>query len=247
MRNLSLATLGGACAILTVVGFVVGIALLATAGVQVLIPETGAEGVDWIADVDGAGDTFYVGAWLIVFAGFLGIAALVGFWDALREAGPALILAPIAGAVGLTLVTISHLIPIVLAYEFVPDYTAADAAARETLGTTFDTLAMTCLATNYAGNILNWAVAVPLYAYAVLKTGVVPRWIGWIGFVAAFFAGWLGAFAPASSAIEGISSIGFLAFFVFMACMGVALIRRRGAAGATRGKDPQPLRATPER
>jgi hypothetical protein len=226
VRNLSLATLGGACAILTVVGFVIGIALIAAGGVQVLIPETGEDGIEWIADVDEASDTFYVGAWILIFAGFLGIAALVGFYDALRDAGPAMILAPIAGAVGLTLVTISHLIPIAMAYELVPAHTAADDATKESIAATFDTLAMTCLTTNYAGNALNWGVAVPLYAFAVLKTGVVPRWIGWVGLVSAVFAGWLGLLGPAWSVIEGVSMIGFLAFFVFMASMGVALLRR---------------------
>jgi hypothetical protein len=68
---------------------------------------------------------------------------------------------------------------------------------------------------------------VPLYAIAILKTSVVPRWIGWVGMVSAVFGGWLGLLAPASSVIEGLSSIGFLAFFVFLASMGVALLRRK--------------------
>lgn len=226
MRNLSLATLGGACAILTVAGFIAGVTLMVTAGVEVLIPETGDEGIQWIEDVDAASGAFYVGAWLVVFAGFVGIAALVGFYDALRDAGPVMLLAPIAGAVGLTLVTISHVVPIALAYELVPAYMDADAAGRETLASTSDTFAMACLATNYAGNALNWGVAVPLYALAILKTGVAPRWIGWVGFVAAVFAGWLGLLGPAWSVIEGVSTLGFFAFFVFMASLGAVLLRR---------------------
>jgi len=35
-------------------------------GVQVLIPETGAPGREWIADVDAAGGLFLTGAWLII-------------------------------------------------------------------------------------------------------------------------------------------------------------------------------------
>jgi hypothetical protein len=81
--------------------------------------------------------------------------------------------------------------------------------------------------TNYVGNALGWGVTVPLYAIAILKTSVVPRWIGWVGMVSAVFGGWLGLLAPASSVIEGLSSIGFLAFFVFLASMGVALLRRK--------------------
>ena len=43
----------------------------------------------------------------------------MGFYDTLRSAGPVMILAPILGAVGLTLVTVSHLIPIAMGYELV--------------------------------------------------------------------------------------------------------------------------------
>lgn len=230
MKRVSLTTVGAVCALLMVACFLVGIVLTASSGVQVLIPETGENGLDWIADVDDAGGIFFVGAWLAILGGLLGAVALIGFYDALRSAGPVLILAPILGVVGLTLVTISHLIPIAMAYELVPGYTDADAATRSSLEVTTDTLAILSLVINYTGNVLGWGVAVPLYAVAILKTSVVPRWIGWLGIVVAVFAGWLGLLSPASSVIEGITSIGFLAFFVFMASMGVALLRRRRGA-----------------
>ena len=122
MKNLSLTTVGAVSAVLTVVCFVVGIVLMASSGVQVLIPETGEGGLEWIADVDDAGGTFFAGAWLAVLGGVLGAVALIGFYAALRDAGPVMVLAPILGAVGLTLVTISHLTPIAMAYELVPGY-----------------------------------------------------------------------------------------------------------------------------
>jgi hypothetical protein len=83
---------------------------------------------------------------------------------------------------------------------------------------------------NYFGDIFVWGVTTPLFAIAVLKTRVVPRWIGWVGMVAALFAGWLGLLSPISSIVENISTIGFFAFFIFMASLGVALLRRRTAA-----------------
>jgi hypothetical protein len=43
--------------------------------------------VDWIADVDSAGNVFLDGAWLTVAGGFLGVVALVGFYDALSFFG----------------------------------------------------------------------------------------------------------------------------------------------------------------
>ena len=233
MPSLRLSTVGAVCAILTTVSFVAGGVLLGSSGVQDLIPQTGADGLDWIADVDSASDRFFGGAWLIILTTLVGTVALVGFYDALQEAGPVTILAPIVGVVGLVLVTVSHLIPIALAYEFAPGYVAADETAKASLAVTFDTFANLSLILNYVGNALGWGVAVPLFAVAILKTSVVPRWIGWLGLLVAVLAGWLGLLAPASSAIEGITALGFVAFFVFMLSMGIALLlRQRRAARA---------------
>ncbi len=66
MRDLSLATVGAVCALVTVAGFVVGIVLSIVGGFQVLIPETGTDGRGWIADVQDAGDLFSVSAWFVV-------------------------------------------------------------------------------------------------------------------------------------------------------------------------------------
>lgn len=232
MKNVSLATVGAVCAVLTTVTFVVGIALMVGAGVETLIPETGQEGLGWIADVNDASGAFFAGAWLTNLGGFFVLVALVGFYDGLKGAGPALILAPILSAVGMTLVTVSHLVPLAMAYELAPAYAEATPVARASLAVTADTLSSFCLVTNYAGNALVWGVAVPLYAYAILKTGAVPRWIGWLGWFVAVFAGWLTLLGPASSVIEGLTGFGFVGFFVFMASMGVALLRRPGVAEA---------------
>ena len=232
MKNLTLAKLGAICALLLVASFVLGGVLMGTAGVGTLIPETGDEGREWIADVQGSSDAFFAGAWLVILVGVFGLVAFVGFYDVLRGAGPVMILAPIVGVVGMTLVTISHLIPIAMAYELVPGYTEADGATQAALAVTADTLASVCLLTNYVGNALGFGVTVPLFAWAILRTGAVPKWIGWVGVVTAVFGGWLGLLGPAASVIEGISTIGFLAFFVFMVSMGVAVLRRERRAGA---------------
>jgi hypothetical protein len=181
----------------------------------VLIPETGKDGLEWIADVEDAGDLFIADAAIVVFAGLFGMVAFVGFYEALRHAGPLMIIAPVAGVAGLVLVTISHATPIALALELAPDYTAANEATQASLAATFDTFAEFCLLMNYFGDIFVWGVTTPLFAIAVLKTRVVPRWIGWVGMVAALFAGWLGLLSPISSIVENISTIGFFAFFIF--------------------------------
>ena len=232
MNSVSLRTAGAVCAIVTVVGFVVGIALMASSGVQVLIPETGQEGLDWLADADDAGGLFVAGAAIVVFAGLVGLVAFLGFYDALRGAGQLLVVAPVAGAAGMVLVTISHATPIALAVQFAPDFAEADAATKVSLATEFDTWAQFCLLMNYFGDVLVWGVTVPIFAFAILTTRVVPRWIGWVGLVSAVFAGWLGIFAPISDLIEGITTIGFFAFFIFLLAFGVALLRRHAPATA---------------
>jgi hypothetical protein len=221
-----LSTVGAVCAISTVACFVLGAVAMGSSGVQLLIPETGKPGLEWIADVDAAGGLFFTGAWLIILMGFLGIVALVGFYDVLRDAGKVMVLAPILGTVGLTLVTLSHLVPISMAYQLVPAYSEADPAGQATLAATFDTFAATALVTNSAGNFLGWGVAVPMFAAAILKTRALPRWIGWLGILVGVLAGWLGLLSPASGLIETISTIGFIGFFVFMLSMGVAILRR---------------------
>ena len=54
-KTMSLTNVGAVCALLVVVSFVIGVALMVSSGVQVLFPETGQDGLDWIADVDDAG------------------------------------------------------------------------------------------------------------------------------------------------------------------------------------------------
>lgn len=209
MKNLNLATVGAVCALVTVAGFVVGIVLSISGGVEVLIPETGTEGLEWIADVQDAGDLFTVSAWIVVFASLFGLIALVGFYGALREAGPVMIIAPIAGVVGLTLVTISHVIPVAMAHELAPGYSEANEATQASLGVTFDTLASLSALTNYFENALGWGVAVPLYAIAILTTSALPRWIGWLGLVVAFLQGGWGCSRPrwaSSRALPGSGS-----------------------------------------
>jgi hypothetical protein len=230
MKNISLATAGAVCALITVAGFVIGFALMASSGVQMLIPETGKNGLEWIADVQDAGDLFIAAASVTVFAGLFALVAFVGFYDALRHAGPLMIIAPVAGAAGVVLVTISHATPIAIALQLAPGYAAANEATQASLAVTADTFARFCLLMNYFGDILIWGVTTPLFAIAVLKTSAVLRWIGWVGMVTAVFAGWLYLLSPVSSIVDGLSAIGFVAFFIFMASLGVALLRRRTAS-----------------
>lgn len=229
MKRLTVTVVGAWSAILMFPVLIAGGILLSSSGASDLLPETGKAGRRWLVAVasDGA---FAAGGWLLILMGYLAAVAFVGFYFELRHAGPVLILAPVLGVAGMVLVQVSHLIPIAMAYELAPAYVARG-ADRATLGAVSDTVAALALVINAAGDALVWGVTVPLFAWAVLTTRALPRWIGWLGFVVAVFAGWLGLFAPASSLIEGLSNIGFPAFFIFMLSMGIAILRRRRRQG----------------
>jgi hypothetical protein len=169
---------------------------------------------------------------MVVLAGILLAVALIGFYDVLRDAGPAMILAPVLGICGFVLVTISHSLPIVMAEEFAPDFAGGGPVARTTLQTTGDLMAGTALATNYVGDLMIWAVAVPLFGLAAVRTRAVPRWIGWLGVGVGLVGGWIGAFGIVSTTVEDVTAIGFLGFFVWMLAVGVALLRRPRAGAA---------------
>ena len=215
--------IGAWCAIGLVVAFTAGIALMATSGVQVLIPETGKDGLDWIRDVDDASGAFFAGAWLTIVGGILGLVGLIGFYDCAPPPAPGSC-SRHPGAFGLTLVTISHLLPIALAYELVPDYTSADAAARASLAH------LRHLCGTRPGPELHGRRDPLGRRRADVRpsrpeTAFIRRWIGWLGIVVGVFAGIGETFSPASSVIERVTFIGFVAFFVWMAAMGATLLR----------------------
>jgi hypothetical protein len=233
LESVRLSSIGAVCAIATAFCFVLGAVAMGTSGVDVLIPDTGQQGLSWITDVDGANWLFFAGAWLIVLMGVLAIVAFVAFYDVLRGAGQVLLVAPVLGVVGLTLVTISHLVPIALADQLVPAYSDAAPATQTSLVGVFETFASIAGVTNAAGNFLGWGLALPLYSLAILTTRVLPRWIGWLGLVVAGLAGWLGLLSPLSDVISSISFLGFIGFFVFMVSAGVGLLRRRTTTSAS--------------
>lgn len=227
MKRSGLTTSSALCGILSALAFVGGIALVIWSGVDTLIPDTGQNAIDWIDDVNAANDTFFGGAWLLVAGSLLALVALVGFWRPLRDAGELLILAPTLGVAGMTLITLAHVLAIAMAYKLVPGYVDGSRTTKDSLAVTTDVLVETARLLSYVGGVLVFGVVVALYGWAVLKTEVLPRWIGWVGIVAAVFAGWLGAAAPTSRQLEDASFIGIAAFLVWIFAMGIAVLRLR--------------------
>jgi hypothetical protein len=229
VERVEVPTVGAWCAISTVPVLIGGGALLSTSGAGDLIPQTGSAGQKWLLAVASAPGAFAAGGWLLILMGYLVLVAFVGLYFTLREAGSIVVLAPVLGVAAMVLVTVSHLIPIGMAYELAPAFAAAPATNQGALSVVADVLAATSLVINAAGNALGWGVVVPIYAWAILKTRALPRWIGWLGLVVAVLAGWLGLVAPLSSVVNSISSFGFPAFFLFLLCSGIATLRRQTA------------------
>ena len=229
----SLREVGAWCAVLTTVAFVLGIVLM---GFQwrseTLIPDTGDAVLDWVDQVNGAGDLLR--RWLVDRARWsAGDGGLGLFLRCVQAGRPTAGAGPCACRRVAHLVTISHLIPIAMGYRLVPGYLDGDAATQASLVPVLDTFASVSLVANFVGDTILWGVVVPLYALASLKTRIVARWIGWVGLVTAAFGGWLGLLPPASDVIEGFTFIGFLAFFVWIGAMGVALLRHRALVGSS--------------
>ena len=128
--------------------------------------------------------------------GYLVLVAFVGLYFTLRDAGSIMVLAPVLAVAAMVLVTISHLIPIGMAYEPGPSlrcsgdesggaWSGGGRAGGHQRGH------QCCRECAGLGG------GRPLYAWAIFKTRALPGWIGWLGLVVAALAGWLGLFAPA--------------------------------------------------
>ncbi len=223
--SVELRAVAGWFGVLTSVTFVAGIVLMASEGVESLIPETGAAAETWARQVDGAGGQFVAGGWLIVAGGLFALVALIGFHDTFRGAAQWLHLAPVLAVVAMTLVTVSHVVALEVATNFVPAYVAANDSVRSSLAVSLQTWAGVSLGLNLTGDIVLWGVVVPMYAVATLRSHVVAHWIGWLGLFTAMFGGWLGFVGVFVKPLEGFTFLGFVAFFVWIASMGVAMLR----------------------
>ena len=223
--SVELRAVAGWFGVLTSVTFVVGIVLMASAGVESLIPDTGPAAETWARQVDAGGGQFIAGGWLIVAGGLFAVVALIGFHEAFRDGARWMYLAPFLVVVAMTLVTVSHVIPLEVASNFVPAYVAADGSAQSALAVSLQAWAGVSLGLNLTGDTVLWGVVVPMYAVAILRSHVVAHWIGWLGLFTALFGGWLGFLGVFIKPLEGFTFLGFVAFFVWIAAMGVAVLR----------------------
>ena len=149
MRNISLVRVGGVCAILGVVSGTMGRISFGNA---------------WLAS--RGLDTLIIGHWFDAMALVLIMAAALGFFQALRQAGPLLWIAVVAFLTGVIFVLAHEFIRLGISYELVPN-----------------TLGQTGWLAAGVGSVLIVGVGIPLFSFAILRTSVLPKWIGWLGLV----------------------------------------------------------------
>ena len=153
-------------------------------------------------------DTLIPGHWFDTLGGLLFMVAALGFYRVLRQAGPLPLIAVVATLTGGIFLFFHGFINLGIAYELVP-------------GT--DALSQTDRLATYVGAVLVFFIGVPLFSFAILRTSVVPKWIGWLGVIAAL-GFYLQALLPL---VFSMATPWFLSrvFLVWLVAMGVVLLR----------------------
>ena len=153
-------------------------------------------------------DTLIPGHWFDTLAVVLIMPAALGFYRALRQAGRLPLIAVVATLTGGIFLVFHGFINLGIAYELVP-------------GT--DALSQTDRLATYVGGVLVFFIGVPLFSFAILRTSVVPKWIGWLGVIAAL-GFYLQALLPL---VFSMATPWFLSwvFLVWLVAMGVVLLR----------------------
>ncbi len=150
---MSLVRVGGVCAILA-----------AVSGTMARI----VFGNEWLKS--RGVDTLITGHWFDVLGGLLFMVAALGFYRALRQAGPLPLIAVVAFLTGVIFILFHEFIRLGIAYELAPGIT--------------DALSQTGWLAAYVGAVLIFFIGVLLFSFAILRTSVVPKWTGWLGVIA---------------------------------------------------------------
>ncbi len=114
-------------------------------------------------------DTLITGHWFDSLGLLLLIPAALGFHHALRQAGPMLLIAVVAFLTGVIVLLFREFILLGIAYELVPGIT--------------DALRQTGWLVMVVVYVLFFFIGVLLLSIAILRTSVMPKWIGWLGLI----------------------------------------------------------------
>jgi len=157
-------------------------------------------------------DTLITGHWFDTLGLLLFMVAALGIYRALRQAGRLPLIAVVATLTGSIVLLFREFILLGIAYELVPGITGIS-----------DVLRQTGWLVAGVGAVLVFIIGVLLFSITILRTSVLPKWIGWLGVIAALgFC--LMALLPL---VFSMATPWFLAwvFLVWLVAMGVVLLR----------------------
>ena len=224
MGNIRLVRVGGVCAILVAVSVIVAIIIRGVAdlpGLKDLTDET----EQWLLVVNANRTAFLSYMWFLLLGSVLLIPAALGFYQALRVAGALLWIAVAAMFTGALLYIASNMTLIGMAYELVPGYVEASETIRPALAAMASTVGATSRVALTVASFPFLGIGLALFALAILRTSVVPRWVGWLGLVAALLRGWPQPLRDVSEVFTSVGALGLLAFLVWLVVMGVVMLR----------------------
>ncbi len=231
MGSMSLIRVGGVCAILAAVAFIVATAIHDAGDLPGYrwVPDDPGQ---WLLDVDRNRTGLVTEVWLKILGVVLAMGFALGLYQALRRAGPLLWIAVVATIASSLLIIAQLLVVLGVAYELAPGYAEAGEAIRpalEMMATTL--LGMGVLAEFVADHPLQ-GIGGGLFALAILRTSVLPKWLGWLGLGVALLR-FLGLLEPASDAFRVFSIIGFIGGGLLLLATGVIMLRLREPAADT--------------
>lgn len=186
----------------------------------------------WLLDVDRKRSAVVAEAWFKLVPLLLFMGATLGIYQALRQAGPLLWIAVVASVTGVLLVIAQRLVVLGVAYELAPAYAEASEAVRPSLEVMATTLMRIGVLAEALADHLIAPIGTALFAVAILRTSVMPRWLGWLGLAVALLR-WQGWLDPISDVFRGFSYVGFIALGVSVVAMGVIMLRLREPAADT--------------
>ena len=220
MERVSLAKVGGACAILYIIALIV--AFIALAAADLLEAEDAAEILPIMAEHQNA---VAIGGWLFVLAPILLAVAGLSFFYALRQAGSLMWVALLAFSGGALLIVDRAFIWLAMNHKLAPAYADAAEGTGGTLIVVGDTLLSIAFMAEMFVGVLVGGIGILLFSLGVLRTKIAPTWVAWLGFAVAVLGGWVTPLGPVAEVFELMELIGLAGLFVWMGAMGVAVWR----------------------
>ncbi len=162
-------------------------------------------------------DTLITGHWFDVLALLLSMPAALGFYRALDEASAVLRIAVTAFVTGTIFLLFHEFVRLGIGYELVvPDILVQIRGVAAGVG-----------------YILIYGIGVLLFSFAILRTSVIPKWIGWLGLINVAVHAVL--LTVLSGVFESVSPPWWLAVGASMGwvlAMGVVLLRLKEPVAA---------------